>query len=130
MLPRWARLMVAFAAAIAVWAIATPAWASAPLCDPRGATGIAPPPQLQQPQTSIDTGVAPEDCSELAALTTAFDHGRAPEPSPPGASQEPMVASAAPASPDVTVTGSIARDGVAVSESAGARSQVDRPPRG
>jgi hypothetical protein len=129
MLPRWARLMVAFAAAIAVWAIATPAWASAPLCDPHGATGIAPPPQLQQPETSIDTGVAAEDCSELIALTTSFDNGRAPEPAPPSASQEPLAASAAPASAGAGVTGSIARDRLDVSERAGARSRVDRPPR-
>ena len=121
--------MVAFVAALAVWAIATPARAAAPMCDQRGATGIAPPPQLQQPQTTIDIGAPPEDCSGLFAMTTAFDSGRAPEPSPPIAAQDPLVASAAPAVSPAVVSGKFGREAAAGSERAEERARVDRPPR-
>ena len=121
--------MVAFAAALAVWAIATPAFAAAPLCDPRGATGIAPAPQLQQPETSIDIGEAPEDCGLLSQVATSIEHGRAPQPVPPGAGQNRLVPSVAAAISPAASTESFARDGTTGSERAGARSRVDRPPR-
>jgi hypothetical protein len=130
MLSRWARLFVTVAAAFAVWAVATPAWAAAPMCDPRGATGIAPAPQLQQPQTSIDVASPDEECADVAAVTTTLDSGRAPEPTPPQAAQDPVVANVTPATLPAPLVGSFARDGVTGSERAGARSRVDRPPRG
>ena len=129
MLPRWARLFVAFAAAFAVWAIATPARASAPLCDPRGATVIAPAPQLQQPETSIDIGVSPDECFESLAALKSVDDGRAPEPTPASSAGDPVVQNVAPVISRAAVGGSVARDGVAGSERAGARNRVDRPPR-
>jgi len=129
MLSRWARFMVAFATALAVWVIATPARATAPLCDPHGATGIAPAPTLQQPETSIDIG-APDDCDVVLALTTAVDDGRAPEPSPPSAAREPAVPSAVPVVA-FSACSALRETGSAVgSERAGARARVDRPPRG
>ena len=130
MLSHWGRLFVAFAAALAVWAIASPAFAAAPLCDPHGATGIAPAPQLQQPETSIDVGEAPDECGNTCEATATIDDGRAPEPAPPGAGQDPLVPSAAPAILPAVSVESFARDGVSGSGRAGARSRVDRPPRG
>jgi hypothetical protein len=123
--------MVAFAAALAVWAIATPAFAAAPLCDPRGATGIAPAPQLQEPETSIDVGDgdATDDCGVFVVSAESVDDGRAPAPTPPAAVQDQVVPSHAPAISPATSTGSFARDGTSGSERAGARSRVDRPPR-
>lgn len=42
---------------LAVWLTATPAFAlGAPQCDARAATTFAPPPQLQDPTSSIDLG--------------------------------------------------------------------------
>jgi hypothetical protein len=130
MLPRWARLFVTFAAALAVWAVATPAWAAAPICDPRGATGVAPAPQLQQPQTSMDVAAPDDDCADVLAATTTLDSGRSPEPTPPRAAQEPVVASMTPVAPPAPLAETFARDGTTGSERAGARSRVDRPPRG
>jgi hypothetical protein len=121
--------MVAFAAAFAVWAIATPAFAAAPLCDPRGATGVAPAPQLQQPETSIDVGMAPDECDLLSTMTTTIDDGRAPEPTPPSAAQDQLVPSVVPEIAPAASAGSFSRDGVSGSERAGARARVDRPPR-
>jgi hypothetical protein len=129
MLSRWGRLMVALATALAVWAIAAPARAEAPLCDPRGATGIAPAPQLQQPVTSIDVGAPQDDCSELLSLTLAIDDGRTPEPPAQSTANEPLVTSAVPAVCEAAVSGAIERESVSWSERAGARDRVDRPPR-
>lgn len=42
-----------------VWLVVSPARAMAPLCDPRGATGFAPPPQIQNEELSLDI---PADC--------------------------------------------------------------------
>jgi hypothetical protein len=122
--------MVAFATALAVWAVAAPARAEAPLCDPHGATGIAPAPQLQQPETSIDVGAPPEDCSDLLALTTAFDDGRAPEPSAQSTANEPLLTSVVPAVCEAAVSGAIERGSAGSSERVAARDRVDRPPRG
>jgi hypothetical protein len=129
MLPRWVRLVVAFATAVAVWAIATPARAEAPLCDPRGATGVAPPPQLQMPMTSIDVGPPAEDCSELISVTVAAEDGRAPDPAPPSASQDPLVAHPAAEVPEAGLSGFAYREDVVLHARPGERSRVDRPPR-
>ena len=123
--------MVAFAAALAVWAIATPAFAAAPLCDPRGATGIAPAPQLQQPETSIDVGQAPDECDLFVVGTESIDHGRAPQPvPPPGAEMDPLVPGVVAKIAPAASVESFARDGTPGSARAGARARVDRPPRG
>ena len=101
-----------------------------PPCAIRAAPRESPrPPQLQQPQTTIDVGTAPEDCSELLAMTTAFDNGRAPEPSPPSAAQDPVVPNGAPAIPPAAVSGCFVGEDSTVCVRAGARSRVDRPPR-
>jgi hypothetical protein len=129
MLSRWSRLFVAFAAALAVWAIATPAWAAAPLCDPRGATGIAPAPQLQQPETSIDVGVAPDECAlRVEALRSAED-GRAPEPRSPSVASDPVASSTGTPSAPATFE-SVAPPALEtpLGEQSGVRSRVDRPP--
>jgi hypothetical protein len=128
-LGRWYRLMVAFAAAFAVWAIATPAYAAAPLCDPHGATSEAPAPQLQEPATSIDLGITPE-CEAFSSMTSTFDHGRAPAPTPSRAAPEPLVPSVMERIALAAGEESFARDGVSGSARAEARSRVDRPPRG
>ena len=59
-----------------VWTLARPALASAPLCDPRGATVFAPAPQLQQPLTSID--VEANECTRPTLDPRSVDHGGAP----------------------------------------------------
>ena len=134
MLARWCRLLVALGAAVAIWAIATPAYAAAPLCDPHAATGVAPAPQLQQPQSSLDVATS-EECSITSALATALANGRAaPEPAPARSAsavgQDQLIPSAAPIIRPAVSTESFSRDGVSGSERAGARARVDRPPRG
>ena len=48
-----------------VWLVVSPASAAnlgAPVCDPRGAIGFAPPPQIQDEERSLDI---PADCFEI-----------------------------------------------------------------
>jgi len=130
MLSRCARLFVACATALVAWLVAAPAYASAPLCDPRGATAIAPAPQLQQPLTSIDVGTPGDDgCREYAVTVRTVNDGRAPAPASPSTSFDSAVPSTTPlvlASPCASRRAAWdAREG----ERPGEQSRVDRPPR-
>jgi len=133
MFRRWGRLMLAFAAAFAVWAIATPARAAeAPLCDPHAATGIAPAPQLQQSQTTLEAEAPPEACeASSTAVATRFEGQRVPTPAPTGGvASEEVVATSVPRVAPAACAGSVGRGDELGSDCAGARSRVDRPPRG
>jgi hypothetical protein len=131
MVPRWARHVIAFLATLVVWAVAKPAFAAAPLCDFRGATAIAPTPELETPQTSIDAATGDDDdCLLSLTSVSAAQDGRAPEPTPPNASGG-----------ESAVLGAVSRVMSASSEIDGAkmdsldgersaeRGRVDRPPR-
>ena len=104
----------------------------APLCDPRGAITFAPPPQMQDVEASLDTGLTLEDC--LASLRDN-DVKRAA----PGRAPLPFDASSASSDAAVIATAvmlaACAREllpAPAASTSCsrpGIRSTVDRPPR-
>jgi hypothetical protein len=104
----------------------------APLCDPRGATMFAPPPQMQDVEASLDSGLTLEEC--LANLRETDGHraapGRAPLPiDASSASSDAAVlatavmlaASARELLPAPAASTSCSRPGI--------RSTVDRPPR-
>ena len=61
--------MLAVATVMVVWLVVSPASAAsaAPICDPRGAIGFAPPPQIQDEERSLDI---PADCVEVSLLET------------------------------------------------------------
>ena len=104
----------------------------APLCDPRGAITFAPPPQMQDVEVSLDSGLTLEDC--LANLRDG-DVKRAA----PGRAPLPLDASSASSDAAVLATAvmlaACAREllpAPAASTSCsrpGIRSTVDRPPR-
>jgi hypothetical protein len=136
MVPRWRRNVVAITAALVAWLVAAPAHASAPLCDPRGATMIAPAPELEAPLTSLDAAAPVDDaqsqCTIAQADGRAWSGGHAP--SPRISSPSALAAALAAAVTRLTVRspriGScVARDDSA-GERAGERGRVDRPPRG
>lgn len=104
----------------------------APLCDPRGATTFAPPPQMQDVEVSLDSGLTLEEC--LASLrddaVKRAAPGRAPLPfDASGASSDAAViatrvmlaACARELLPAPVASTSCSRPGI--------RSTVDRPPR-
>ena len=105
----------------------------APLCDPRGATMFAPPPQMQDVELTIDTGLTLDDCLASHRNPTSPTHasrGRTPLPIDATASGDSAT--------DRVVAAMLAAAGrelipvPAASTSClrpGVRSTVDRPPR-
>jgi hypothetical protein len=108
----------------------TPPLSRAPLCDPRGATTFAPPPQMQDVEVSLDTGLTLDDCM---SPTTRDAHRAAPGRTP--------LSLDAPTSSDAAVLTAVATLAASAREllpvpaastecpRPGVRSTVDRPPR-
>ncbi len=118
--------LLAVATFAVVWLVVSPASAMAPVCDPRGAVGFAPPPQIQDLELSLDI---PADCFDVNPLETKNyvpGHGVQVETSP---SQEPL------AQADLVVLGLEFAERLPVREQEearpppGFRMSLDRPPR-
>jgi hypothetical protein len=104
----------------------------APLCDPRGATTFAPPPQMQDAEVTLDTGLTAEDCLRGQGDERAHRvaPGRAPLPSAAASSStDAAVISAVPR----LVASGHARSPAPIASLArgpcGIPSTIDRPPR-
>ncbi len=121
--------LLAVATFTVVWLVASPASAfstRAPVCDPRGAIGFAPPPQIQDAELSLDI---PADCfgeSPLEAKNFAPGRNSAIDVS---SSQEPV----SPTASLVLATSVAERLSIPVVECPrpppGYQQGVDRPPR-
>ncbi len=128
------RLIVSTIAALALWLVASPAFAgeegtgrsAAPQCDTRGATTFAPAPTLDPPQASIDVGDDDATCVALTAVES-FRNG-APHDDAPPARAEAVVPRAhrvpAAAATDLPLMHEHA-DGAR----AGVRASLERPPQ-
>ena len=107
----------------------------APLCDPRGATTFAPPPQMQDVEVSLDSGLTLEECLASLGRNSHDDVKRAA----PGRVPSPLDASSASSDAAVLATAvmlaACARELLPVPVAStscprpGIRSKVDRPPR-
>ena len=107
----------------------------APLCDPRGATTFAPPPQMQDVEVSLDSGLTLEECLASLGRNSHDDVKRAA----PGRAPPPFDASSASSDAAVLATAvmlaACARELLPVPVAStscprpGIRSTVDRPPR-
>ena len=103
----------------------------APLCDPRGATTFAPPPQMQDAEVSLDSGLTLDDCTSSLAREAGHraSPGRAPLPIDASSSSDAAVIAA------VATLAAAARELLPVPVPStlcprpGVRSTVDRPPR-
>ena len=82
-MPRSVRTLLVVLAAVAVWLVATPASASAPLCDSRGASGLAPPPTLDLQNASVDVGMSPDACPDGVERDRELPPGPRPRSAPP-----------------------------------------------
>jgi len=124
------RAVIAFAAALCVWLVASPAKAAAPRCDARGAITFAPTPQLQAPSPSVQMSTAVEACFELHFVGDALEQGRGDSQVPTwsmDASAPPMerLGALPPALHRV-----VPRADVVEAPRPGVHARVDRPPRG
>ena len=107
----------------------------APLCDPRGATTFAPPPQMQDVEVSLDSGLTLEECLASLGRNSHDDVKRAA----PGRAPPPLAASGVSSDAAVLATrvmlAACARELLPVPVAStscprpGIRSTVDRPPR-
>jgi len=108
-----------------------PANMRAPLCDARGAITFAPPPQMQDVEVSLDTGLLPEDCM-TSAHGDSRHASRGPAPLPVdarSASTDSAIASAVPRLPRASRELIPAPAASTSCSRPGFRSTVDRPPR-
>ena len=127
-MPRWVRTTLVAFAALAVWLVARPASAAAPICDDRGASAFAPSPTLDPQDASVDLGMSPEGCLDGASRDASFHQGRVPDPLP-----SPAFASVLPVDGRVRVLsrGASRREEsfeLAVAR-LGVRGRLERPPR-
>jgi hypothetical protein len=128
---RAARVLVALALALAVWAVARPASAApAPFCDDRGASAIAPPPMIESPTDVLERVRAASSCTSDDG--ESFRRSFAPMhrlPRPTGPNLEPALPRSCVA---IVLPGAGEPVAVVKSERSpdGVRARVERPPRG
>jgi hypothetical protein len=126
---RLVRLVLAAATTLAAWLVVMPARAAAPFCDDRGASTLAPAPQLQAPEVSIDVGDSDEGCFDgLGQSGNALDEGRAP----PIASSPQGFDATLPLAIPIGRASFVVLPAPAASRPAvrpGVQGRVDRPPR-
>lgn len=115
---------------VAIWTLSRPAFAMpAPLCDDRGATSLAPPPTLQEPELAVLRAAPPLPCEEgdlAAGPMVAPGHGEHQAPSPQG---DPAVVTcaaplASPAGEPMALPPPVAPS------TEGVQYRIERPPRG
>lgn len=120
---------MAVATLTVVWLVVSPASAlpnRAPVCDPRGATGFAPPPQFQDLELSLDI---PADCVQVNPLESRnVVPGRAAWIDF-SLSQEPALESTPVLPPPALVARLSARASVEGRASPGVHARHERPPR-
>lgn len=78
MLPRpLIRTLLTIATFAIVWLVAAPAMAfvGAPICDPHGASAVAPPSQLQESESSLDVDLGFVDADLCAEVSVAIQRG-------------------------------------------------------
>lgn len=115
---------------VAIWTLSRPAFAMpAPLCDDRGATSLAAPPTLQEPELAVLRAPAPLPCEDPDVTdgpTLAPGHGEQQAPSTQG---EPAVVTCA--APLVSPPGApLASPPPAAPSTEGVQYRIERPPRG
>lgn len=126
---RFLRAAVVLATFMVAWLVVKPAQAAAPRCDPRGAITFAPPPQLQDPDASIDIGV--DGCGAVTPLEDRLvaPGGSAPEDAPPTFHSSAAAATHAVPAIDPPVVRLLGPPHEVTGGSAGVRNTIERPPR-
>lgn len=120
--------VVVLATFVVVWLTARPAQAAAPRCDARGAITFAPPPVLQDPDSSIDIGV--DGCGAVTPVESKHVAPGRSAPEEPQLSSHLLVAvTATPPAIDPPASHAYAPPVAVTAPRAGVRSTIERPPR-
>jgi len=126
---RFLRAVTTTAVALAIWLVASPARAAAPLCDTRGATTFAPAPTLQAPMASVDVGHDPRECPR-ADLLAAYRQGGERDPRIEERSPAPVAPVAAPRAVDEASAMRAPPDEERIEGArSGVHRSIERPPR-
>jgi hypothetical protein len=124
----WVRRLVTLACVLAAWLVVRPAAASAPVCDDRGASALAPEPVLDAGSATLDVGEHDSGCDAWLAGGHAYRPGQRPAPVSPSARVDVV-----PSSGTCRVPPSVAAEALqwaTVSlERPGVRFLPERPPR-
>jgi len=119
---------MALACVLAAWLVARPASASAPLCDERGASALAPAPVLDTPGGSVDVGERPDGRGLWVGKDVTYQRGERPLRILRSVRADVAPVTHAlvvpPCAPDTTV---MSESGVR--PSSGVRFALERPPR-
>lgn len=145
---RLLRAVFALATLTVVWLIASPARANtalvslfppaesapvasrAPLCDPRGATMLAPPPQRQDVELSLDIGFPVDDCSAVGGPASLhIAPGRVPLSPETSTSTDTVVPSTSIGLGRPSESRVAAPRPTRWCEQPGVRTSIERPPR-
>jgi hypothetical protein len=124
----WVRRLVTLACLMAAWLVVRPAAASAPLCDDRGASMLAPMPVLDAPNASVDVGDYDGGCEGWVGRDHEYQRGERPTRVFPSASGDMVLTSVGCDVPSSAPTCAVATE-LRGTEHSGVRSFVERPPR-
>lgn len=98
MRPKLVRALLTLVAVVVTWLVAPSAFAAtsrAPVCDPRGAIGFAPNPQLQDVQQSLDAPADEDACGGSEENLRHAERDRAPRGAEGTSSSDPTIARSA-----------------------------------
>jgi hypothetical protein len=124
----WVRRFVTVACLLAAWLVVRPASASAPMCDQRGASILAPLPTFDAPDASVDIGDRGDACDLSVDTDRAYQRGEKPASDPAAMHVDVTVTATRSHVPACGGEAVLAPDPRATPQ-AGVRFLVERPPR-
>jgi hypothetical protein len=132
MRPQILRLVLTLATFVVAWLV-VPGIASAavqaPVCDPRGAIMFAPPPQLQDPDSSLDVVVNDDDCTRSPLEQRNVMPEQAPQRIASSSFRDAAAVTASVPVPTAAPQRLPAPDASHTSPRPGFRTSLERPPR-
>lgn len=128
MASRWIYRLLTFVAAMFVWLAAGEARAEAPLCDSRGATVLAPAPQLQDAELTLSLGES-NDCVSIDETTSLRESKDGRLPWSAASAEDTALTSSSPSVAPATLLSVLDNDEARSRAARGIIGSLDRPPR-
>lgn len=124
----WVRRLVTLACLVAAWLVVRPASASAPFCDERGASMLAPLPILDTPSASMDVGDHDGGCEGWLGRDHSYRRGEQESRRCPCPRADVLLTSVTPVPPP-GVRVSTRAPSTREAPPSGVRFPLERPPR-